>query len=501
MAGAQIHGGQVVAHLVGLIAALSGVALAELTIVVAAPALHRAVIQERAGVVLAEGGHRGGVASAERDGGQAVAELVGVIAEVGGVALAELAIAVVAPALQAAVIEGGAGGGRVGLHRGDGAAGAEIQIGEGAVHLRLLSAPVVGVLLAELAVIVTAPTLHSAVVQHRAGVILRRVEAGGGVAGAQIHGGQVVAHLVGLIAALSGVALAELTIVVAAPALHRAVIQERAGVVLAEGGHRGGVASAERDGGQAVAELVGVIAEVGGVALAELAIAVVAPALQAAVIEHRAVGVTPHGDLSDRAAGAELHVLQGAVHLRGLGASVVGVALAELAVAVVAPALQLAGLEHRAVVVGEAVELGGGVAGAEIDGGEGPTHLVGVVTALGGVALAELTIVVAAPALHQAAVEQGAGVLRRRAHLSHGEGLAESIGAEVHRVEIVAHLSSVIAEVGGVALAEVAIAVVAPALEAAVVEHGAGVVRPARHLDDEAAGAEIYVLQGAVHLR
>ena len=82
--------------------------------------------------------------------------------------------------------------------------------------------------------------------------------------------------------------------------------------------------------------------------------------------------------------------------------------------AVVAPALDGAVVEEGAGVVGAGGDGGGGAAGAEVDGGEVVAHLVGAVAAAGGVAEAELAVAVAAPALDGAVVEEGAGVARRR---------------------------------------------------------------------------------------
>ena len=99
----------------------------------------------------------------------------------------------------------------------------------------------------------------------------------GGAAGAEIDVGQVVAHLPRLIAPGVGALVAEVAGGAIAPALHPAVIQDGAGVVVAFDHLQGGVAGAEIDGGDR-GQLAGGVADVLGVALAELALAVVAPA-------------------------------------------------------------------------------------------------------------------------------------------------------------------------------------------------------------------------------
>ena len=113
-------------------------------------------------------------------------------------------------------------------------------------------------------------------------------DGGGGAAGAEVDGGQVVAHLVRAVAAVVGVAEAELADVVAPPALDGGVVEQRAGVVAAGADGGGGASGAEVDGGQVVAHLAGAVATGVGVAEAELPVAVVAPALDGGVVEQGA---------------------------------------------------------------------------------------------------------------------------------------------------------------------------------------------------------------------
>ena len=93
----------------------------------------------------------------------------------------------------------------------------------------------------------------------------------------RLDGGEVVAHLAGVVAPVGRVAEAELAVAVVAPALDGGVVEQGAGVVAAGGDGGGGAAGAEVDGGEVVAHLAGAVAAVGGVAEAELAVAVRCP--------------------------------------------------------------------------------------------------------------------------------------------------------------------------------------------------------------------------------
>ena len=128
----------------------------------------------------------------------------------------------------------------------------------------------------------------------------------------------------------------------------------------------------------------------------------------------------------------------------------------------------------------------GGVAGAEVDFRELVTHFVGLVTDGLGVSLAELAELVVSPALHAAIVEQGAGVER-----SSGHGQGGAAGAEVDRWEIVPHLARFVPYVLLAALAQATHFAASPALQGAVVEHGACSSFLAVDEHRGAAGAEV----------
>ena len=76
-----------------------------------------------------------------------------------------------------------------------------------------------------------APALQGVVVQHCTRVGSTGQDALGGEAGAEVDGNQVVAHLVGAVADSSGVALSELAIAIITPALDGGVAQHCTRVV------------------------------------------------------------------------------------------------------------------------------------------------------------------------------------------------------------------------------------------------------------------------------
>ncbi len=120
------------------------------------------------------------------------------------------------------------------------ASGAEVDRGEVVTELSWAVAAVGGVALAELPRDVGSPALHRVVVEERT----RVSDAGGDrdcrTSGAEVDGWQVVTHRADLETARDGVALAELSVVVASPALHRPVRQPGAGVLWPGCDHGGG---------------------------------------------------------------------------------------------------------------------------------------------------------------------------------------------------------------------------------------------------------------------
>src|ERR1043165_3245733 len=106
---------------------------------------------------------------------------------------------------------------------------------------------------------------------------------GGCATGTEVDRRQRVAHLVGRPAVI--VADAKLAVAVETPALDLTVVEDSTDVEFARG-HRGcAAAGPEIDSRQQVAHLAGVIATVVEIALAELAVAVIAPTLDLIIVE------------------------------------------------------------------------------------------------------------------------------------------------------------------------------------------------------------------------
>src|SRR4029077_14189993 len=101
----------------------------------------------------------------------------------------------------------------------------------------------------------------------------RSVDRDGGPARAQVHDGQGVAHLAGLIAAVFQVLDAGLADAVVAPALHLAAIEQHTGVVRAPGDRLHRPSGAEVDEREVVAHLTRDVAARARVAVPELAAA------------------------------------------------------------------------------------------------------------------------------------------------------------------------------------------------------------------------------------
>jgi len=104
----EVYGAQVVAHLARLVAAAIEVPVAELALPVVPPALHAAVVEDGAHVLVPGTDGFGLAPGSEVDGGEVGAHLVGVVAPVSSVPLAKLAEIVRAPALDAPVVQDGA---------------------------------------------------------------------------------------------------------------------------------------------------------------------------------------------------------------------------------------------------------------------------------------------------------------------------------------------------------------------------------------------------------
>ncbi len=316
------------------------VAVAELAREVVAPAAHRAVVENRATAVTAGGDRHRRAARAEVDRADRARRLV--VADPLRVAVAELAEGAVAPAAHRVVVEQRAAVGGAGADRHRGAARPEADRADRA--RRLVVADVVEIAVAEPAVPAVAPAAHRAVVEDRAGVVMGGADCDRGAARAEVDRADRARRLV--VANVSRVSVAELARESGAPAAHRAVIEDRAGVEVGGADRHGRAARAKVHRADRARRLV--VADRGGVAVAELAVLAVTPAAQGAVVENRAGVVAPGRDRHRGATSAE-------VDRADRGRSLViadrgGVAVAETAAVPPAPAAHRAVGEDRAAV-------------------------------------------------------------------------------------------------------------------------------------------------------
>ena len=147
----------------------------------------------------------------------------------------------------------------------------------------------------EISVSSTPPTLHLIVVENCARKLDANCDGLCRSTRAQINHGQVVAHLVCIIAnILSVVDVRDET---PAPALHLIGVQNGAHLLVAGGDVLRRKAGAEVDRGKIIAHLVRTIAAPVRVTLSELADIIFAPALHGRVIEQRAREVLAGGHL------------------------------------------------------------------------------------------------------------------------------------------------------------------------------------------------------------
>ncbi len=199
--------------------------------------------------------------AAKIDEESSVAQLAGRVAAILVVAGPEPAPASGAPALDRAIVEEDAAMGPADLDGDRGSPRAVVGDGQGIAHLAgLVTVGRFAVAHPERPGDVAPPALDRAIVERGAGMRGKGVEAQGSAAGAEIDRQQRITHLARLVAAMLLVALSELAVEVPAPALHGAVIEERAGEAVAGGDRDGGTAGAEIDRRQRIAHLARLVA-------------------------------------------------------------------------------------------------------------------------------------------------------------------------------------------------------------------------------------------------
>ena len=199
----------------------------------------------------------------------------------------ELPLVALAPADGGGVSQGGAGGERVERQRDSGPVGPEIDEWERVCGLSALVAEVIAIVsaawISEDSAVIAAPALDLPGHHDYACLIGARLDVPRDHSCAQADSRRAMPS--------AGVSEPELSEVVVAPALERAIEQYRARVIVA-GGHVD-CRLAEGQCGEVVAHLAGAVAPIGVGSQPELSVAVVAPALDVATIEYRAVEKIP----------------------------------------------------------------------------------------------------------------------------------------------------------------------------------------------------------------
>ena len=312
--------------------------------------------------------------------------------------------------------------------------------------------------------------------------------------GPQAHCREVVAHLPRPVAPARRVAETELAVRVGAPALHRTVVETGAGVACPHDHLQRTPAGAEPHGPQNASHLPGVVALRAGVAPAELARAVGTPALHDPADEEGAHVALVDGHLGDGGQGRHAHGGQVVAHLPRTVAPVARAPDAELAGGVQAPALQGCVVQPGAhgLATGQAENA---ASRPQVHRREVVAHLTGGVPPVVRVAVAQPAGGAVAPALHRGVVEEGAAVVAAGRH-----GRDTAARPEVDRRQVVAHLAGGVAPVIRGPQAQLAVGVAAPAFGRVVVQDGAGVVLPPRHVRRRPARPQTHGGEAVAHL-
>ncbi len=157
-----------------------------------------------------------------------------------------------------------------------------------------------------------------------------------------------VAHLARAISAVVSVTLTELAIGVVAPALDARVVEQCTRLFEHCGDHFCRVAAAEVESGKRIAHLACVVAARKFVAKAKLAVCVASPTLHRAIVEECARVIASQRECLCGARSSQVHARERVAHLARLSATIVTIAKAQLTNAVGAPALDVAIVEESA---------------------------------------------------------------------------------------------------------------------------------------------------------
>ncbi len=304
----------------------------ELPVLVFSPACETSVVEDCASVKRPGGDCGGGASGAEVDG---VARCVCV----GGCSVSKLPDLVPSPAFDGAVVEDCASVIMAGGDCGGGASGAEVDGVAGCFCVGVCS-------VADRAVI-GSPACDGAVVEDCASVKRPGGDCGGGASGAEVDGVAGCFYV-------GGCSVSKLPDLVPSPAFDGAVVEDCASVKRPGGDCDGGASGAEVDG------VAGCFC-VGVCSVSKLTCGVSSPAFDGAVVEDCTSVIIAGGDCGGGASGAEVDGVAGCV-----GAGVCSVS--ELAVSVISPAFDGAVVKDCTCVIEARGDCGGGASGAEVDG-------------------------------------------------------------------------------------------------------------------------------------
>ena len=158
-----------------------------------------------------------------------------------------------------------------------------------------------------------------------------------------------------------------------------------------------------------------------------------------------------------------------------------------LSVAVIAPTLELSRTVRSAHKSGSALCLIQSEPAPEVNGIEIVAHFARVITAVFSVLLTELPLIVAAKALHLH--------FRRDdtcKKVAHHQAVGLESRAQIHSVQVIAHLIAVIAQILRDTQSQLTVAGISPALHLVIVIDGASVILTHRHLSHCKRTAQIH---------
>ncbi len=323
---AEANEGQAVAHFASVVTAIGIVRKTEDAAFVVAPALDSAIVQNGAGAVVVTADAHGIQSTAEFYRGQIIAHFMSFVTAALSIAKTELSGAIVAPALEVAVAEQNAA---MGLPNADGRGG----LSRTEIDRQIRAISRIRIAESEFTSLVQSPALDAAVVEKGAGMAQTGVDGHGGASSAEIHHGKSVAHFAGIVAA--GDIVAQSKVLSGSPALDTGVIENGTGKTRpSRRNGYGRLARSQIDNRQRVAHFASIVAAIAGIADAQFAAVVAAPAFDLTIVEQRAGMCPAHGNARRGASFAEVDRGQ----TPGADRSILRIADAQRAPFIVAPA-------------------------------------------------------------------------------------------------------------------------------------------------------------------